>query len=217
MYIEKPMIVFLDRLASRSPEPGGGSVAALVAALGAALVSMVGNLTLGKEKYASVQAEIEELLKASEQVRSELQDLLQQDTEVYAGVSAAFKMPRDTEEEKEARRVKVQEGLKAATEVPFRITEKCLRRRPPVPHRRRDRQRGGRQRRRRGGAAGGGRGPERGPQRQDQHRKHRGRGVLRGQVGARAGDTEGNGRVAGEGDAAYVRQTGIRHSGRYVP
>lgn len=125
MYIEKPMIVFLDRLASRSPEPGGGSVAALVAALGAALVSMVGNLTLGKEKYASVQAEIEELLKASEQVRSELQDLLQQDTEVYAGVSAAFKMPRDTEEEKEARRVKVQEGLKAATEVPFRITEKC--------------------------------------------------------------------------------------------
>jgi methenyltetrahydrofolate cyclohydrolase len=125
MYIEKPMIVFLDRLASRSPEPGGGSAAALVAALGAALVSMVGNLTLGKEKYASVQADIEELLKASEQVRSDLQDLLQQDTEVYAGVSAAFKMPRDTEEEKEARRVKVQEGLKAATEVPFRITEKC--------------------------------------------------------------------------------------------
>lgn len=125
MYIEKPMIVFLDRLASRSPEPGGGSAAALVAAVGAALVSMVGNLTLGKEKYASVQADIEELLKASEQVRSDLQDLLQQDTEVYAGVSAAFKMPRDTEEEKEARRVKVQEGLKAATEVPFRITEKC--------------------------------------------------------------------------------------------
>ncbi len=126
MYIEKPMIVFLDRLASKSPEPGGGSVAALVAALGAALVSMVGNLTLGKEKYAAVQAEIEELLKASEQVRSDLQDLLQQDTEVYAGVSAAFKLPRDTEEEKEARRVKVQAGLKAATEVPFQITEKCL-------------------------------------------------------------------------------------------
>ncbi len=125
MYVDKPMIVFLDRLASRSPEPGGGSVAALTAALGAALVSMVGNLTLGKEKYASVQGEIEELLKASEQARSDLQDLLQQDTEVYASVSEAFKMPRDTAEEKEARRVKVQEGLKAATEVPFRITEKC--------------------------------------------------------------------------------------------
>jgi len=126
MYVEKPMIVFLDRLASRSPEPGGGSVSALVGALGAALVSMVGNLTLGKEKYAEVQDRIEELLKSSEMVRSELQELIQRDTEVYAEVSAAFKLPRDTEEQKEERRVRVQKALKAATEVPFLITEKCL-------------------------------------------------------------------------------------------
>ena len=126
MYVEKPMIVFLDRLASRSPEPGGGSVSALVGALGAALVSMVGNLTLGKERYAEVQDRIEELLKSSEKVRSELQELIQRDTEVYAEVSAAFKLPRDTEEQKEERRVRVQEALKAATEVPFLITEKCL-------------------------------------------------------------------------------------------
>jgi glutamate formiminotransferase/formiminotetrahydrofolate cyclodeaminase len=126
MYVEKPMIVFLDRLASRSPEPGGGSVSALVGALGAALVSMVGNLTLGKEKYADVQDRVEELLGSSEKVRSELQELVQKDTEVYAEVSAAFKLPRDTEEEKEERRAKVQEALEAATEVPFRITEKCL-------------------------------------------------------------------------------------------
>lgn len=126
MYVEKPMIVFLDRLASRSPEPGGGSVSALVGALGAALVSMVGNLTLGKDKYAEVQDRIEELLKSSERIRSELQDLIQKDTEVYARVSAAFKLPLESEEQKEERRARVQEALKEATEVPFLITEKCL-------------------------------------------------------------------------------------------
>jgi glutamate formiminotransferase/formiminotetrahydrofolate cyclodeaminase len=126
MYVEKPMVVFLDKLASRSPEPGGGSVSALVGALGAALVSMVGNLTLGKEKYADVQDQVEELLKASEKLRDELQGLIQKDTEVYADVSAAFKLPRETEEEKAERSARIQEALKVATEVPFEIGEKCL-------------------------------------------------------------------------------------------
>ncbi len=126
MYVEKPMIAFLDKLASRSPEPGGGSVSALVAALGAALVSMVANLTLGKEKYADVQDEVEELLASSEGLRGELQVLIQKDTEVYAGVSAAFKLPRETEEEKAERKRRVQDALKLATEVPFEIAEKCL-------------------------------------------------------------------------------------------
>lgn len=126
MYVEKPMIVFLDKLASRSPEPGGGSVSALVGALGAALVSMVGNLTLGKEKYAAVQDRIEELLKTSESLRDDLQGLIQRDTEVYADVSAAFKLSRGTEEEKAVRAERIQEALKKATEVPFEIAEKCL-------------------------------------------------------------------------------------------
>ena len=126
MYVEKPMIVFLDKLASRSPEPGGGSVSALVAALGAALVSMVANLTLGKEKYADVQDQVEELLKSSEKLRDDLQTLIQKDTEVYADVSAAFKLPRETEEEKAERAARVQDALKLATEVPFEIAEKCL-------------------------------------------------------------------------------------------
>jgi len=126
MYVEKPMVVFLDKLASRSPEPGGGSVSALVGALGAALVSMVGNLTLGKEKYADVQDKVEELLGSSEKLRAELQDLIQKDTEVYADVSAAFKLPRVTEEEKAERASRIQDALKLATEVPFEIGEKCL-------------------------------------------------------------------------------------------
>ena len=127
MYVEKPMIVFLDKLASRSPEPGGGSVSALVGALGAALVSMVGNLTLGKEKYADVQEEVEGLLGSSEALRDELQGLIQKDTEVYADVSAAFKLPRDTEEEKAERAARIQEALRKATEVPFHVAEACLR------------------------------------------------------------------------------------------
>jgi glutamate formiminotransferase/formiminotetrahydrofolate cyclodeaminase len=126
MYVEKPMVVFLDKLASRSPEPGGGSVSALVGALGAALVSMVGNLTLGKEKYADVQEQVEELLASSEKLRDEMQGLIQKDTEVYADVSAAFKLPRETEEEKAERSARIQEALKLATEVPFEIAEKCL-------------------------------------------------------------------------------------------
>ncbi|RJP33950.1 MAG: methenyltetrahydrofolate cyclohydrolase [Actinobacteria bacterium] len=126
MYVEKPMVVFLDKLASRSPEPGGGSVSALVGALGAALVSMVGNLTLGKEKYADVQDKVDELLESSEKLREELQSLIQKDTEVYADVSAAFKLPRETEGEKAERASRIQEALKLATEVPFEIAEKCL-------------------------------------------------------------------------------------------
>jgi glutamate formiminotransferase/formiminotetrahydrofolate cyclodeaminase len=87
---------------------------------------MVGNLTLGKEKYADVQDKIEKLLKSSERLRDELQNLIQKDTEVYADVSVAFKLPRDTEEEKAVRAERIQEALKKATEVPFEIAEKCL-------------------------------------------------------------------------------------------
>ena len=126
MYVQKPMIEFLNKLASRSPEPGGGAASALVGAVGAALVSMVAHLTLGKEKYADVQDRIEELLESSESLRSELQELLQKDTEVYAEVSAAYKLPRETEEQRQERNARIQEALKSATEVPFRIAEKCL-------------------------------------------------------------------------------------------
>lgn len=127
MYLAKPMEYYIDRLASKSPEPGGGSAAALVGSVGAALVSMVGNLTLGKEKYQDVQGRIEELLSGSEAVRAELQRLVQEDTEAFSAVSEAYKLPKRTDEEKKARSKKIQEGLKgAATEVPFHICEKSI-------------------------------------------------------------------------------------------
>jgi formiminotetrahydrofolate cyclodeaminase len=117
---------FLDKLASSSPEPGGGSVAALTGSLGAALVSMVANLTLGKEKYKDVQPQIEQLLKESEKLRQELQDLIQKDTEVYGGLSEVYKMPKSTDAEKAARTARMQDALKLACQVPFEIGLKSL-------------------------------------------------------------------------------------------
>ncbi len=126
MYIDQPLRFFMDKLASKSPEPGGGSVAALTGALGAALVSMVSNLTLGKEKYLSVQPQIEVLLKESEKLREEMQGLIQKDTEAYGALSAVYKMPKSTDGEKAARAAKMQEALKKACQVPFEIGLKSL-------------------------------------------------------------------------------------------
>jgi formiminotetrahydrofolate cyclodeaminase len=126
MYMDQPIRHFMDKLASKSPEPGGGSVAALTGALGAGLVSMVASLTLGKEKYKDVQPQIEQLFKESEKLRTELQDLIQKDTEAYGALSAVYKMPKNTDEEKNARNAKMQEALKIACQVPFEIGIKSL-------------------------------------------------------------------------------------------
>ncbi|MDY7040352.1 MAG: cyclodeaminase/cyclohydrolase family protein [Chloroflexota bacterium] len=122
----KPVTTFLDELASSAPAPGGGSVAALTGALGAALVSMVCNLTVGKKKYADVQDDIQSLLKQSEALRHELVDLLEADVQVYTSVSKAYKMPRETEEEKAARTAAIQDALKDATMVPMKVAEACV-------------------------------------------------------------------------------------------
>jgi len=126
MYIDQPIHHFLDKLASKSPEPGGGSVAALTGSLGAGLVSMVCSLTLGKEKYKDVQPQVEALIKESEKLRLEMQDLIQKDTEVYGGLSEVYKMPKNTDAEKTARTAKMQEALKLACQVPFEIGLKSL-------------------------------------------------------------------------------------------
>ncbi len=117
---------FLSELASSAPAPGGGSVAALSGALGAALVSMVCNLTIGKKKYADVEQEIRAILEKSEDLRRKLVNLIQEDIQVYTAVSEAMKMPKDTEEEKTARHKTLQKALKAATEVPLQVAEMCV-------------------------------------------------------------------------------------------
>jgi formiminotetrahydrofolate cyclodeaminase len=123
---DKPVTNFLDELASSAPAPGGGSVAAVSGALGAALVSMVCNLTLGKKAYADVQDDISALLAQSEALRQELTDLLEDDVAAYTGYSKAAKMPRDTDEEKAERAKVMEEALKVATDVPLRIAEMAV-------------------------------------------------------------------------------------------
>jgi formiminotetrahydrofolate cyclodeaminase len=117
---------FLDALASNAPAPGGGSVAALSGAMGAALLSMVCNLTLGKKRYAEVQDEIAALVERTEALRHRLTDLLQADVEVFTGVSAAYKMPRKPPEARAARSAAIQEALKAATQVPLDVAKACV-------------------------------------------------------------------------------------------
>jgi formiminotetrahydrofolate cyclodeaminase len=123
---EKSVTNFLDELASNAPAPGGGSVAALSGALGAALVSMVCNLTLGKKGYEEVQGDIQDLLDRSEALRHKLADLLEEDVKAYTGYSKAAKMPRATEEEKAARKAAMQDALKVATDVPLSIAEAAV-------------------------------------------------------------------------------------------
>lgn len=116
---------FLDALASAEPVPGGGSSAALGGALGAALVSMVCNLTVGKKGYEAAQGEMRRILARSEALRAELAQLLEADTQAYEGVMAAYRLPRRAPEERAAREEALQAALVEASEVPLRIAACC--------------------------------------------------------------------------------------------
>src|SRR5213592_653523 len=98
-----PVCEFSDQLAAGQPTPGGGSAAALTGALGAGLVSMVCNFTVGRDKYADVEDEVRAVLDRSEELRAELGRAVERDVAAYGGYSAASKMPRESEEEQRAR------------------------------------------------------------------------------------------------------------------
>lgn len=126
MLIDKKVSNFLNELASNSPTPGGGSVAALAGALGAALISMVGNLTVGKKKYEDVEEEIKRILSSSEKLRYELSQLIEEDVKVFNNFMSTYKMPKETEDEKKIRAEKIQESLIEAAKVPLKVAHKCL-------------------------------------------------------------------------------------------
>ena len=117
---------FLSELSSNSPAPGGGSVAALSGALSAALTSMVCNLTLGKEKYIDVQNEIKNTIKISEKLRKKLTNLIDEDTNAFQDVIKAYKMPKDTEEQKKKRSDEIQKGYKMAAQIPLHTARTCV-------------------------------------------------------------------------------------------
>ena len=114
---------FVDLLASDAPAPGGGSAAALEGALGAALTAMVCGLTVGKKKYAEYQELAEEAQKKATDLKARFVDVMDRDTEAFNVVSAAFGMPKATDEEKAARSAAIQEGLKGCTKTPFEMME----------------------------------------------------------------------------------------------
>ena len=117
---------FLEKLASNSPTPGGGGGAAMAGALAVALTSMVGNLTVGKEKFAQHEVEVQELLAKSEALRIELLSLVNADAEVFDNFMVCYRMPKNTDEEKQARNQAIQNAAREAAEVPLKITEACL-------------------------------------------------------------------------------------------
>lgn len=116
----------LDELASGAPTPGGGSVAALTGALAAGLVTMVCDLTIGKQQYADFEPEARSIRDRAESLRDELQRLAQADIDVFSRFSAAYKLPRTTAADAASRRDAIQAVARQATEVPLRTGRSCV-------------------------------------------------------------------------------------------
>jgi len=114
---------FLDALASAAPAPGGGAAAALQAALGAALVSMVCNLTIGKPRYAEHEATMLAARADAEKTRLRALTLAEEDADAFGAVTDAYKLPRDSEAAKAARSAAIQAALRLAADVPLRTAE----------------------------------------------------------------------------------------------
>ncbi|MFW5741410.1 MAG: cyclodeaminase/cyclohydrolase family protein, partial [Myxococcota bacterium] len=119
--VDRTVTGFVDECSMESPAPGGGSVAALAGSLGAALASMVANLTVGKKGYDAVWEEMKEVAAKAQVLKEHFISAVDRDTEAFNGVMACFRMPKSTPEEKQARNDAIQEATKQATMVPFEV------------------------------------------------------------------------------------------------
>jgi len=122
--LDKSCKDFLDVLASKEAVPGGGGAAAAGGAIGMALSNMVGNLTVGKKKYADVEDEVKELLDKGYKVLTELETLVDRDAEVFEPLSKAYGMPKDTPEQIAAKEEALEKYSKEACSVPMEIMRK---------------------------------------------------------------------------------------------
>ncbi|HSH37085.1 cyclodeaminase/cyclohydrolase family protein [Schnuerera sp.] len=130
MLMDESIRNYIQNVASKEPTPGGGSVAALAGSLGSALTAMVGYLTIGRKMYEELDNEakkemdnnFEELKKSIEK----LNYIVDEDTKAFDKVMEAFKLPKETDEEKKNRSQAIQEGYKVALEVPLRCAEECF-------------------------------------------------------------------------------------------
>lgn len=126
MFKDRPVQLFLDELASKASTPGGGSAAAVMGAMGAALVSMVANFTIGKEGYEEDDASMRAALSQAESLRTRLTDMIRADVEAFNQVMAAYGLPKETEADQSTRSEAIQTALKAATEVPLECARACV-------------------------------------------------------------------------------------------
>jgi formiminotetrahydrofolate cyclodeaminase len=117
---------FLDDLASERPTPGGGGAAAVCGAIGAALVSMVANLTIGKKNYDAVWDDLGAVKTKAEALRAELTGAIDEDVAAFDSLMGAYGLPRATDEEKAARATAIQASLKGATLAPLRAVKACF-------------------------------------------------------------------------------------------
>lgn len=125
MITQSTLEKFLDELASSAPTPGGGSAAAIMGAMGAALISMVCNVTLGKKGQEAAAAEMHAVRAESEQLRARLTAMVAEDVAAFDGLMAAYRLPKTSDAEKTHRNEAIQLSLHAATETPLACARAC--------------------------------------------------------------------------------------------
>ncbi len=117
---------FLDATAAGTATPGGGAIAALAGALAAALTTMVARLTIGKKKYAGVEAEMRDIVAKAESLRAQLAAAIEADSAAFEAVMAAMKLPKETPEQQAARRREIQSATQRAIDVPLSVARACV-------------------------------------------------------------------------------------------
>jgi glutamate formiminotransferase / formiminotetrahydrofolate cyclodeaminase len=117
---------FLDEIAAATAAPGGGSAAAYAGAIGAGLVAMVAGLTIGKKKYAEVEAEMQAIRVMAESLRKELTQYVEDDASAFEAVMGAFKLPKDTEEQQSIRSAAIIHATINAANVPLHVCEDAV-------------------------------------------------------------------------------------------
>ena len=126
MLKDLPITEFLKQTASAEPLPGGGCTAALSAALAASLTEMVTNLTIGREEFQAVEEDMQEIAQAAADLRTKLQNDIDNDAQAYQAVLAAFKLPRNTDDQKKQRSDAIQQAFKTAATVPLGVARNAI-------------------------------------------------------------------------------------------
>jgi formiminotetrahydrofolate cyclodeaminase len=125
MITERSIETFLDELAGAAPTPGGGSAAAIIGAMGAALLSMVCNVTLGKKGQEAAEPDMKAVRDESERLRARLTAMVAEDIAAFDGLMSAYRLPKTSDAEKARRAEAIQSNLRAATETPLACARAC--------------------------------------------------------------------------------------------